>query len=50
MGQRPILPVCRVEGNALSGLTLICSVRQGLGQPNGSPIVLVDDVEAYESQ
>ena len=50
MGQRQILPVRRVKRNTLPGLTSIYSARQGLGQPNSSPIVLVDDVEAHESQ
>ena len=50
MVRRRILPVGGPEEICHSGLTILFFVRQGLGQPNGSLIVLADDAEAHESQ
>ena len=49
MGQHPILPVCDLRG-VLCVADVTCLSRQRLGQPNGTFIVLADDVETHESQ
>jgi hypothetical protein len=50
MVRRRILPVGGPEEMLFGTNNTFFLVRQGLGQPNGSLIVLVDDAEAHESQ
>jgi len=53
MAQRRILQVGRVEDRRFGANTIhnpVVFARQGPGQLNGSPFVLVDDVETHEPQ
>ena len=49
MDQHPILLVCVWE-DVFCDADVACLCRKRLGQPNGTFIVLADDVEAHESQ
>jgi hypothetical protein len=53
MAQRQILLVRRVEDRRFGANTThnpVVFARQGLGKSNGSPFVVINDVETHEPQ